>query len=115
MEQLENPKHELFAIALIKHKGNQTKAYLETYPDASPESARRSASLLMSKVDVRGRVRGFLEAQGLGLWDINKKLKKLTEAERAVVVGENIIFVPDGFVRIEALKIVYKLHGLNRI
>lgn len=113
MEQLDNPKHENFVLALIKHKGNQTKAYQEVYPDASPESARRSASLLMTILDIRERFSGLLEAQGLGVLRLNNKLGRLMKAKKAIIVGESIHYVPDNHVRLETLKVAYKLHGFH--
>ena len=36
-------KDKLYAQALIKHKGNQTKAYKEVYPDSEYNSSRANA------------------------------------------------------------------------
>lgn len=111
---LDNVKHECFIQALIRHKGNQTRAYLDTYPDASPESARRSAAFLLTKVDIRRRISGLLEAQGLGLLDLNRQLKKLIRAEKAVLVDKNIHYVPDNSTRLEVVRMLFKLHGFLR-
>ena len=110
--QLDNPKHELFVQALIKHKGNRTKAYREIYPDANAESARRLGSALLTNIDIKRRLSEFLDAQGLGVIELNTKLKELSEAEKAIVVDKVIQFVPDNTARVDCLKTAYKLHGL---
>ena len=111
---LDNVKHECFIQALVRHKGNQTKAYLDTYPDASPESARRSAAFLLTKIDIRRRISGLLEAQGLGLLDLNRQLKKLIRADKAILIGKDIHYVSDNATRLEALRMLFKLHGFLR-
>lgn len=113
-DSLNNVKHECFIQALIRYKGNQTRAYLDTYPDASPESARRCAAFLLTKVDIRRRISAILEAQGLGLLDLNRQLKKLISADKAVLVDKNIHYVPDNLTRLEALRMLFKLHGFLR-
>ena len=60
------PKQELFAQALVKHKGHQTNAYLEVYPQAKYDSARHSASILLTNAYIKQRVYEILEQNGLG-------------------------------------------------
>lgn len=45
-------KHKSFCRALIKHKFNQTKAYMEVYPDVKHSSARVEGSRLLTNVNV---------------------------------------------------------------
>jgi len=104
-----NIKHELFAQAVIKNKGHLSLAYQEAYPSANPESARHGGSALWKKVEIQTRVNEILETQGLGIIELTKKLKDLTEAKKPGTFGG---FVPDNNARLEAIKIAYKLHGL---
>jgi phage terminase small subunit len=85
------PSHEMFAQALIKHKGHQTNAYLEAYPGVKEASARTNASRLLANVSVRRYIAILLDSQGLGIKDILKRLKELSEATRTVQ-RHNIIF-----------------------
>ena len=84
MGQLENPKHELFAQALIKHNGRQTEAYMEVYPKSKYDSARHSAAILLTNAYIRERIRQLLGEHGLGVAELLKKLKDLTEATRII-------------------------------
>jgi len=46
-------KHELFCKALLKHKFNQTRAYMEVYPDSNENAARASASELLTNPSIK--------------------------------------------------------------
>jgi hypothetical protein len=46
-------KNKLFCRELLKHKFNQTRAYMAAYPGSSEEAARRDAARLMTNADVR--------------------------------------------------------------
>ena len=104
-----NIKHELFALAVIKNKGHLSLAYQEAYPSANPESARHGGSALWKKVEIQTRVNELLETQGLGIIELTKKLKDLTEAKKRCAFGG---FVPDNNARLEAIKIALRIHGL---
>lgn len=90
------PKQELFAQALVKHKGHQTNAYLEVYPQAKYDSARHSASILLTNAYIKQRVYEILEQNGLGLKEVAKKLSELMNAKRyhyennERVLGDNL-------------------------
>lgn len=64
--------------------GNGTQAYLEAYPDSSPEAARRSASDLLTKPDVLKRINELIEFNGFNDVDVDKQL--------AVVIAQNADF-----------------------
>ena len=72
------PEHELFCLEYIAKAFNGTKAYLAVYPDSSEESARRSASNLLTNPDIRERVRALIqqriEEKGVEVADIVRKL-----------------------------------------
>lgn len=106
------PKHELFVLALIKNVGNQTLAYQEVYPNANPESARHGGSYLWRKMDIRRRFSELLEAQGLGISVLNKKLKELLGATKIVKTPNAVMYDSDNYAQLQALLIAYRLHGL---
>ena len=108
--QLENSRHELFAQALIKHKGNQTRAYMEIYPNSS--SARFCASRLLANVVIQRRVSELLEAHGLGVPVLIKTLKKLTNAKKIIPLRNGWHRVADSSVILEVIKTLLRLHGL---
>ena len=113
MEPLNNPKHELFAQALIKHGGHQTKAYLEVYPKSKYASARHSASLLLTNAYIRQRLNELLEQNGLALLDCIRKLKNLTEAERFHHYKDGkAVMQPDNATRLQAVNMALKIHVL---
>ena len=103
--------HEMFVQALIKNGGRQTEAYMEVYK-AKPDTSRHGGSFLMRNVEVRRRVSELLESQGLGIVELNKKLKALTGARKDVNNNGDFTGQPDNNARLQAIKIAYKLHGL---
>ena len=46
-------KHKAFAKALLKHKFNQTAAYMAVYPNCSKEAARNHGSKLVAKGSIQ--------------------------------------------------------------
>jgi phage terminase small subunit len=56
-------QHKLFARNLLKHKFNQTRAYMETYPDASKESAKSEASRLLTNPNLNEYLQKLVNAQ----------------------------------------------------
>jgi hypothetical protein len=112
MKPLANAKHEIFCQELLKNKGHQTKAYMEVYPRAKPESARHGGSYLLRNVDIRSRVNELMEAQGLGLMDLMKKLHALTQSIKFLKVNGYLQSAPDNATRLEAIRIALRIHGL---
>ena len=105
------PSHEMFVQTLIKNGGHQTEAYMEVYK-AKYDTARHGGSILLRNVEVRRRVSELLESQGLGIVELNKKLKILTNAQKGIVCGGYLQYPSDNIAQLEALKLAYKLHGL---
>ncbi len=103
--------HEMFAQALIKNGGHQTEAYMEVYK-SKRDTARHGGSYLMRNVEIRSRVVELLEAQGLGLLEVIKQLQALTQARKIIVVGGYSDSAPDNFVRLGAIKMALRLHGI---
>jgi hypothetical protein len=111
MPKLKNKKHEKFCQEVIKEKGNRVDAYAKVYPNATRLSAKdRAYRLMKENPDIQGRLSELLEVQGLGLVDLNEKLRKLTKAEKAIVVGGKVEYVRDDSIRLNALQTAYKLH-----
>lgn len=52
-----NPAHEIFIREYVDNLGNGVQAYMKAFPKASYETARRKASLLMSKGDIMEAIR----------------------------------------------------------
>ena len=111
MEPLNNTKHELFAQALIKHKGHQTNAYLEIYPKSV--SARFCASRLLANVVIQRRVSELLEAEGLGVMAIIKLLKGLLKKKTYKQGTSTVYYSPFPGVKFEVIDRLLKLHGLT--
>jgi hypothetical protein len=90
------PKEELFAQALIKHQGHQTNAYLELHPHVKEPSARANASRLLS--------------QGLGIKDILKRLKELSEATRTIKRHDIIFYEPIYGIQLQAVQTALRIY-----
>lgn len=111
---LPRTKHEMFAHALVKNKGNQTKAYQEIY-QVEENVAKAAGSELMTKINVNQRVQHLLNhSSDLNLGTITKSLTEQTQAQRPLVVSKDaqVIYVPDHQAQLEAKKTVLRLHGL---
>jgi len=109
---LDNIKHELFVQALIQNGGHKTEAYMSIYK-AKYDTARHGGSFLLRNVEIRRRVSEILEAEGLGILELAKKLKKLTEARKAVTNNNDFTgWEPDNRTSLEAIKLACRLHGL---
>lgn len=107
------PSHEVFAQALIKHKGNLTTAYQQAYPKASLPSCRQGGWLLSKNLKIQRRLRIVLDQNDLGLDICIKKLKALSEANKVQTYGKGQCGTfPDHYVRLEAIKTALKIHVL---
>lgn len=106
------PSHEMFVQELMVNKGNASMAYARVYSKAKYASARHSSSVLLTKVDVRRRISELLEAHGLGVAELLKKLKDLTEATRIVRTSDMQYVQPIYGVQLEALRMAFRLHIL---
>lgn len=119
-----------FITALIKHKGNATKAYLEISPKCKVESAAVLGYRMLRKVNLS--VEELLDRMGMTDAYLNQKLNEGLEATKVISVvpippkkgkqgsadlpdanEKNIEFidVPDSNVRVKYLDMAYKLKG----
>lgn len=107
------PSHEVFAQALIVHKGNLTSAYQQAYPKASLPSCRQGGWLLSKNINIQRRLREVLDQNGLGLENCIKKLNALTEANKVQTYGKGSCGTfPDHYVRLQAIQTALKIHVL---
>lgn len=111
MPPLKNKKHEKFLKTLIK-TGSQYKSYQTVYKGANEQTAKDRSCRIFKDENVRNRLAEMLEAQGLGVPDLNEKLKDLTTANKCIIFKNNLVDVPDNSVRLESVKTAYKLHNL---
>ena len=98
MPPLKNIKHEIFAHNVVKHKGNQTKAYKDTFVGTKDECAKDNGSRLIARDSVRERVVEILNKKGLSFDNLMDKLGSHVHS-----ITENI--------SLEATKFSYRLHG----
>lgn len=119
-----------FITALIKYKGNATKAYLEISPKCKVESAAVLGYRMLRKVNLS--VEELLDRMGMTDAYLNQKLNEGLEATKVISVvpippkkgkqgsadlpdanEKNIEFidVPDSNVRVKYLDMAYKLKG----
>ncbi len=110
MEQLGNTKHELFAQALVKHKGHQTHAYLEVYPSSNYDSARHSASILLRNAYIKQRVGEILEQNGLGLKEVVKKLAEFMNAKSYYHEGNELVLKDNRYLQFQGLTLILRLY-----
>ncbi len=101
----------MFARALVKHNGHQTNAYLEVYPEAKYDSARHSASVLLTNAYIKQRISEILEQNGLGLKEVIKKLSdhmnsKITRTDQ----NGAKVFYDNKDVQLKALGLVLRLY-----
>lgn len=123
-------KERKFITALIKHKGNATRAYLEISPKCKVESAAVLGYRMLRKVNLS--VGELLDRMGITDAYLNDKLNEGLEATKVISVipippkkhqpstgdlpnanEKNIEFidVPDSNVRVKYLDMAYKLKG----
>lgn len=105
-------KHREYTKNLVKAKGNQTEAYLRTYPDCDPKNAPALASrLVTAKPEILTQARRSLEKNGVSLDVLSKKLKEKLESQKVIVVDNNVQHVNDNSAQLKAVELAYKVHG----
>jgi hypothetical protein len=76
-------QHKQFARNLLKHKFNAKQAYLETYPDCTPESAKAAASRLLTSVNLTEYLQELSErVENDDLPSIKEVLDDINEAQQ---------------------------------
>ena len=119
-----------FIAALIKHRGNATRAYLEISPDCTVEAAAVSGCRMLRKANIS--VGELLDRMGITDVYLNQKLDEGLDATKVISVvpippkkgkpgtgdmpeaGKDSIDwidVPDFNVRVKYLDMAYKLKG----
>jgi len=114
MRPLCKTRHELYARNLIRHKGNQTKAYLEVYPNCSKASAPSKASRLVRNGNVIHRIQELLNPDEAMLRSVVKTLLQACEAKKALRMGKETILVSDHRSRLRAVQMILKLMAYSR-
>ena len=112
MPQLKKVNHEIFARNVVKNKGHLTKAYQETRPEISYETANREASRLFHNPIINNRIFELLNESKLDLPSLTKKLESLVNHQKAIINNGKIEYVPDGAIQADSVKTAFKLHGL---
>lgn len=106
-------KHKEFCDNYIKRHGNQTKAYLDTYPDSAENSARANSSRLITNDNIKTHITALMEEKtGLQIGKVLDKLSRLSEAQKPVIVNKIVKSYPDHSIQLESLKVILKLYGL---
>lgn len=112
MPKLKNPKHELLAKNIVKEKFNLTKAYQDTYPSASYNSANSQVhTLVKQSPQILSRVEEVANAKGMTLESLIEDLNNLRTSTKPIVINKKIIDYPDYSVRHEVTKTGLKIHG----
>jgi len=104
-------KQRKFISQYIKNGGNATQAVLKTYPNISYDNAGNYGHELIKKPHIARTIITTLERRGLTEDFAAKKLKKLMNAKRPIVVNKEIVEVSDNPTQLEATKTTLKLHG----
>jgi hypothetical protein len=108
----EEVKKSEYIEEVLGNGGDTTKAIKKVYGIKSSQSIKSKAEELATDEDVRDRIRNLLELRGIDLEYLNDKLAEMLEGEKAIVVDKDVVYVKDNGVRLEAMKVGYKLHGL---
>ena len=112
MAKLRNYQDELFCKAVAEKK-DLAEAYKEINPDVSNNTAYACArEKINNSNDLKNRISELLDKQHLSLIHANKKLKKLLEAKKPIVLDGKIISYDDNTTQLNALEKLYRLHGL---
>ena len=103
-------KKQIFVNEVLKD-GNVSRAYNVIHPDViDTQTLYNSGAYLMKTQDVKDSIIQSLSNAGLTIEYLNKELKSLTKAEKAIILNDNIEYVPDNPVRIDSIKTAYRLY-----
>ena len=107
------PKHREFGKNLVKHEGNATRAYMETYPEAQYRSAGKCANrLLQTHPQILAEVRHELDKRGITYSMLAKKLKEKLESKKVIEICGQVKEVPDHNAQLKAVDLSLKAHGV---
>jgi phage terminase small subunit len=106
-------KQERFIAEYIKD-GNATRAVRQAYPNIKTENARwQMAHRLVRNSKVLERMAEISEENGLGIEELISSIKEGLEAKKPLLVNGKIILVDDNKTQMEAIKLLYRLHGFK--
>jgi phage terminase small subunit len=111
-------KHKLFVKNYIKHFSNGTKAYLDTYPGASYDTARAQSAILIAKHSIKQAID---EEYSQVYADIRSETEKAETYNLIKAIGESdisqIIEIEDGSPKIKNLSEIpiEALHSIQSI
>jgi len=92
MPRLKNLKHEVFAKNVVKHKGNLTEAYMDTYKSAKQTTANSYSCLVAQRPEVKTRIQEIMDAQGLTLEFLTGELKSnIVENKKDCAIRQDAI------------------------
>lgn len=112
MPELKNLKHEKFINEYIELT-NGTKAYANTYPNASQNTARINSSQLLSKTNIRQRAIEILNNKvGSRVSVLIQDLIDRKQATKTIVIDKIERLVADTPSQLTAISMLLKLHGL---
>ena len=107
-------RHKQFAKELIKGKSIK-KAYLKIYPEVKGRSAEVQGNYLIHNSEVvKQELSKYLDSSDLSIQRLLSKYSSLLEAQRPIVIKDNINYVPDNNTQLETAKEVSKLHRLQQ-
>ncbi len=118
-----NNNHKLFCHEYVKNGNNGTRAYMEVYSNCTEETARRNASKLLTKTDVKGYIESLQkELKEDAIMSAKERMEWLTEvvkdkqrevtsirtADEDIIVGDKNA---DLNTKIKAIDIMNKMTG----
>lgn len=111
-------KHKLFVMNHIKNMGNQTRAYMDTYPNAQYDTARAKSSELVSKDNVKRAI----DEKNLEVYaDIMTDLEKNKTYQLIKSIGDStiadVIDLEGGSLKVKSLSDIPEtaLHSIQSI
>ena len=116
MEQLNNPKHELFCQAYTSKQigQTQTQIYMSVY-NCSKRAAYVSASRLIKRTKIKARIKEILAEKEPKLplaTLVARSLSESLEAKKVIRIKGGYIEVPHHAVRLRAIRMVSKFQGI---
>jgi uncharacterized protein YerC len=106
-------KNKRLAKALIKHKGDRSKAWCELHPNSTKSSAKRSASrYLIEHPEAKTYAVEIANKNGLSVDFLMKKVKGMTDAKKCIYNKDELIKVDDNQAQSKAIELGLKIHKI---
>ena len=118
-----NKNQKLFCHEYVKNGNNGTRAYMEVYSNCTEETARRNASKLLTKTDVKEYIESLqkelkdeaiMSAKERMEWltevvkDIQREVTSIRTADEDIIIGDKNA---DLNTKIKAIDIMNKMDG----